>query len=164
MNNSNGRTLSKPIGHAPVSGDLPRLNRVVQSRHAERGIQGFVPVFGDLCSRRLNLTQFVRAARLNLGLLPVPIPRVTEPGMRHAMRDPFDLGVVPAPATVGGHFHLLDGSATGPGQAANLVESAARKLVSSGRESDDRFGPDLVPQRSGFRILVKMPKLVVVHV
>src|SRR5215468_4239071 len=119
MNNSNGRTLSKPIGHAPVFGDLPRLN---------------------------------------LGLLAVPIPRVTEPAMRHAMRDPLDLGVVPAPATVGGHFHLLDGSATGPGQAANLVESAARQLVSAGRESDDRFGPDLVFQRSDFRLVIHMPE------
>jgi hypothetical protein len=84
--------------------------------------------------------------------------------MRHAMRDPLDLGVVPASATIGGHFHLLDGSATGPGQAANLVESATRQLVSAGRESDDRFGPDLVTQRSGCSIFVKMPKVVVVHV
>src|SRR5262245_64384154 len=114
MSNTNGRTLSKPIGHAPVFGDLPGLNRVVQSRHAECGIQGLVPVFRDLCSRRLNLTDFVRAARLNLGLLAVPIPRVTEPAMRHALRDALDLGVVPAPATIGGHFHLLDGAATGP--------------------------------------------------
>src|SRR5215471_6301481 len=130
MNNSNGRTLSKPIGDAPVFGDLPRLNRIVQSRHTECGIEGLVPVFRDLCSRRLNLTNFVRAARLNLGLLAVPIPRVTEPAMRHALRGPLDLGNVPAPATVGGHFHLLDGSATGPGQAANLVESFARQLMS----------------------------------
>src|SRR5436189_4717035 len=105
---------------------------------------GLVPVFGGLCSRRLKLAQFVRAGRLNLGLLPVPIPRVTEPGMRHAMRDPLHLGVVPAPATVGGHFHLLDASATGPSQAANLVESTARQLVSTGRESDAGFGPDLL--------------------
>src|SRR4029434_9115146 len=102
-----------------------------------------IPVLGDLCSRRLSLTQFIRAARLNLGLLSVPIPRGTEPGMRHAMSDPLDLGVVPAPATVGGHLHLLDGSATGPREAANLVESAARQLVSGRRESDDRLGPDL---------------------
>src|SRR5262245_59796631 len=84
--------------------------------------------------------------------------------MRHAMRDPLDLGVVPVPATVGGHFHLLNSSATGPGQAANLVISAARQLVSAGRVSDDRFGPDLVLQRSDFRLLIKMPKVVVVHV
>src|SRR5262245_22286065 len=125
MSKTNDRTLSIPIGHAPVSGDLPRLNRVVQSRHAVFGSQGRVPVLGDLCSRRLNRTQFVRAARLKLGLLSVPIPHVTEPGMRHAMRGPLDLGVVPTPAAVRGHFHFLDGSATGPGQTANLVEAAA---------------------------------------
>src|SRR5713226_3290159 len=84
--------------------------------------------------------------------------------MRHAIRDPLDLGVVPSPAAVGGHLHLLDGSATGPGQAANLVESAAGKLVSAGRESDDRFRPNLETQRSDFRLLIKMPKIVVVHV
>src|SRR2546421_10819975 len=84
--------------------------------------------------------------------------------MRHAIRDPLDLGVVPVPAAVGGHLHLLNGSATGPGQAANLVESAARQLVSAGRKSDDRFGPDLEPQRSDFRFLIEMPKVVVVHV
>src|SRR5215510_10273390 len=100
MNSSNGRTLSKPIRHAPVSGDLPRLNRVVQSRYAECGIQGLVPVFRDLCARRLNLTDFVGAARLNLGLLPVPIPHVTEPAMRHALRDALDLGIFPGSATV----------------------------------------------------------------
>src|SRR5262249_30508199 len=84
--------------------------------------------------------------------------------VRHAMRDPLDLGVVPPPATVGGHFHLLDGSATGPSQAANLVESAARQLVPGGRESDDRFGPDLVLQRSDFRFPIHMTKVVVVNV
>src|SRR5712691_5010693 len=121
-------------------------------------------MLGDLCSRRLNLTQFVRAARLELGLLSVPIPLMTEPGMRHAMRSPLNLGVVPTPATVGGHFHLANGSATGPGQAVDLVESSARQLLSPGRESDDRFGPDLVPQRSDFRVPTKMPVVVVVHV
>src|SRR6266545_5844022 len=84
--------------------------------------------------------------------------------MRHAMRSSLDLGVVPALAAVGGHLYLLDRAATGPRQAADLVESAARQLLSRGRERDDRFGPDLIPQRSLFRLLIEMPVVVVVHV
>src|SRR4030095_9942037 len=118
MSNTNGRTLSIPIVHAPITSDPPRLNAVVQTRHAECGIEGLVPVLGDLCSRRLYLTDFVRATRLELGLLSVPIPHIAEPRMFHSIRSPFDLGIVPALAAVGGHLDLLDRAATGPGQAA----------------------------------------------
>src|SRR5438445_5633482 len=164
MSNTNGRTLSIPIGHAPVAGDPPRLNSVVESGHAERGIQGLVPVLGDLCARRLNLTQFVRAARKELGLLPVPIPLMAETGMGHALWRSLELSVVPVLAGVGGHLHLLDSAATGPGQAADLVEAAAGQLLSAGRERDDRLGPDLVRERSDFAFLIEMPVVVVVHV
>src|SRR5262245_30912133 len=112
MSIMNGRTLSMPIGHAPVARDSPGLNGVVQPGHAERFIKRLVPVLRDLCSRRLHLTDFVRAPRLDLGLLSVPIPLVTEPGMRHARRSSLDLGVVPVLAAVGGDFHLLDRAAT----------------------------------------------------
>ncbi len=84
--------------------------------------------------------------------------------MRHALRRPLDLGNVPALAAVGRHFHLANGSATGPGQASDLVESAARQLMSAGRERDDRFGADLIFQRRDFRIPIEMPVVVVVHV
>src|ERR1043166_6098485 len=46
--NANARRLRQPIGHAPVTGDFPGLDAVVQPRHAERLIVGFVPVLGDL--------------------------------------------------------------------------------------------------------------------
>src|SRR2546425_3812270 len=164
MSNTNGRTLSIPIVHAPITGDPPRLNAVVQTRHAECGIEGLVPVLSDLCSRRLNLTDFVRAARLELGLLSVPIPHIAEPSMCHSICSPFDLCVVPALAAVGGHLHLLDSAATGPGQPADLVEAAAGQLLCAGRERDDRFGPDLKPQCSDLRFLIEMPVVVVVHV
>src|SRR5262245_57466117 len=45
--------LRVPIGHAPISRDSPRLNRVVQSRNAERLVERLVEVLGDLCSRGL---------------------------------------------------------------------------------------------------------------
>src|SRR5688572_10020737 len=138
--NASGRTLRVAIGHAPVRGDPPGLNAVVQPRHAECGIEGFVPVLGDLFARRLNLSDLVRAARKQLGLGSVPVPLMSESRMRHALRRPLDFRNVPAAASVGGHFHLANGSATGPGQAADLVEAAAKQLVSSGRERDDRLG------------------------
>src|SRR5215510_1048747 len=112
MSITNGRVLSIPIGHAPVARDFPGLNGIVQPRYAECFIKRLVPVLGDLCSRRLHLTDFVRAARLDLGLLSVPIPLITESGMRHARRSSLDLGGVPALAAVGGDLHFLDGAAT----------------------------------------------------
>src|SRR5262249_36853804 len=52
----------------------------------------------------------------------------------------------------------------GPGQPADLVESAAGQLLSAGRVRDDRLGSDLFAERSLFRILTEMPEVVVVHV
>src|SRR5207247_10683563 len=140
MSNTSGRTLSIPIGHAPVAGDPPGLNGVVQSRHGERGIQGLVPVLGDLCARRLNLAQFVRAARKELGLLPVPIPLIAETGMGHALWGSLELSVVPVVAGVRGQLPLLDCAATGPGQTAALVVAGAAPLLSGSRARGDRLG------------------------
>src|SRR5262249_1026624 len=112
MSNTNVKILSMAIGHAPIARDLPRLNGVVQSGHAEGLIERLVPVLGDLFSRRLHLTDFVGAARLDLGRLSVPIPLITESGMRHARCRSLDLGGVPPLAAVGGDLHLLDRAAT----------------------------------------------------
>src|SRR5262245_16071823 len=114
ISNTNARTgpgLSVPIGHAPVARDSPRLNGVVEPRHAERFVVRLVPVFCDLCSRRLHLTDLVGAARLELGFLPVPIPLVAESGMRHAGGRSLDLRSVPSLAAIGGDLHLFDRAA-----------------------------------------------------
>src|SRR6185503_9998635 len=145
--NAIGRTLRVPIGHAPVPGDLPGLNAVVQPRHVERLIVRLVPVLGDLLARRLNLTDLVGAPRQELGLVAVPGPRVAETGMRHSLRRALELGLVPLLAAVGGDFHLLDRAAARPGQAADLVEAAAGELLSRRRERDHRLGSDLVVER-----------------
>src|SRR6186997_2969157 len=92
MSNTIRRTLSIPIVDAPIAGNPPRLNGVVQPRHAVLGCQLRVPVLGDLGSRRLDLTDFVRAARKQFGLLSVPIPLMGESRVRHALRRPLDLG------------------------------------------------------------------------
>src|SRR3979411_1703486 len=148
------KTLRVPIGHAPVLGDPPGLNAVVQPRHAECFIEGLVPVLGDLFARRLNLTDLVRAARQELRLVSVPVPLIAETGMGHTLWRSLELSLVPFLAAVGGHFHLLDGAATGPGQAADLVEPAAGQLLSRGREGDDRFRSDLITHSRLFLALI----------
>src|SRR5262245_22953458 len=60
--------------------------------------------------------------------------------------------------------HGTNGAPAGPGQPADLVESAAGQLLSAGRVRDDRLGSDLFAERSLFRILTEMPEVVVVHV
>src|SRR5260221_12341192 len=140
------KILRVPIGHAPVLGDPPGLNAIVQPRHAECLIEGLVPVLGDLCARRLNLTDLVRAARLELRLVSVPIPLIGETGMGHTLWHSLELGLVPFLAAVGRHFHLLDSAATGPGQAADPVEALARQLLFARRKRDDGLGPDLITQ------------------
>src|SRR5881394_3084322 len=131
------RTLREPIAHAPVPGDFPRLDAVVQPRHAERLIVGSVPVLGDLLACRLRLSDLVDAPRHDLGLAAVPIPRVGETAMRHPLRCAAEFGLVPFLAAVDGHLHLLDGAAAGPGQAANLIEALAGQPLFAGRKRDD---------------------------
>src|SRR5215471_5446211 len=114
--NAIGRTLREPIGHAPVPGDLPGLDAVVQPRHAERLVVGFVPVLGDLLARRLRLSDLVDAPRHDLCLL----------------------------AAVNGHFHLLDVAAAGPGQAANLVEALAGQPLVARRKRYNGLRADLI--------------------
>src|SRR3954468_9215033 len=102
--NAIGRTLREAIGHAPVLPDPPWLHRVVQSRHAERLIEGLVPVLGDLLARRLRLADLVDAAGHDLGLVAVPIPLIDEAGMGHPLRRALEQSLVPFLAAVGRHF------------------------------------------------------------
>src|SRR6187401_1275885 len=162
--NANGRILREPIGHAPVARDVPRLNTVVQPGHAESLIVGFVPVLGDLSACRLDLPQFVGAAREELCLVAVPIPLIAEPGKGHALRRAFELGFVPFLPAVGGHLHQFDGAAAGPRQPADLVEALAGQPLFAGRERDDGLRPDLVLERCDLCLLIEMTEVVVVHV
>src|SRR5262249_22626396 len=145
--NTNDRTLSDRIVNAPIARDSPRLNGIVVAWHVERPIRRRVEELGDLGSCRLHLAQFVRAARKDLGFSSIPIPVESELGMRHAIGRPVNLGIFPALAAVGGDLHLANSPATGPGQAANLVESLARQLLSPRRIGDDRLRSDLVRER-----------------
>src|SRR3982074_3866238 len=99
--NAMRKTLRVPIGHAPVLGDPPRLNAVVQPRHAECFIKGLVPELGDLCARRLRLADLVRAARLDLRFVSVPIPLIGKTGGGHTLWRALELSLVPFLAAVG---------------------------------------------------------------
>src|SRR6188768_11816 len=135
--------LREPIGHAPVPGDFPGLNAVVQSRHGERLIVGLVPVLGDLLARGLLLANLVDAPRHDLGLVAVPIPLVGETAMGHPLRRATEFGLVPFLAAVGRDLDQLDGAAARPGQAADLVEALAGQPLFAGGERNDRFRSDL---------------------
>src|SRR5258705_10450690 len=115
-------SLSEPIGHTSVPGDLPRHHAVVQSGHAVISLERHVEVFGDLLSRRLHLPDLVGAAGKNLGFVAIPIPRIAEPGMRHALWRPLDLGAVPLLPAIGGYFHAANGAPAWPSQSADLVK------------------------------------------
>src|SRR5439155_20296798 len=77
--------LSEPIGHAPVPGDFPGHNAVVQPGHPVVPLEGYFPPIGDLLSHRLPLPDLVGAARQNRGLGSIPLPWVGESDVRHAL-------------------------------------------------------------------------------
>src|SRR4029434_4310370 len=52
-------TLSEPIGHAPVPGDLPGQNAVVEPGHSVISLHRHVTPLGDLLSQRLLLRDLV---------------------------------------------------------------------------------------------------------
>ena len=59
-------------------------------------------------TRRLHLAQFVRAARQQRALFPVPPPVEAKAGMRHAIGGRPQLSVLPFLSAVGGYFHPLN--------------------------------------------------------
>src|SRR5262249_31890904 len=89
------------------------------------------PVFVKLRQRRLNLTSFIGTARLEHRLFSVPNPAESKPGMRLRKHRCLKLCFLPAPAAVGGYVHPADHAPTGPGQAGDLVKSAAGYLEST---------------------------------
>src|ERR1700680_513095 len=84
--------------------------------------------------------------------------------MRHSICRRLKLGVLPTPAAVGGYFHPANGAPARPSQATDLVESRAGQLLSRGSKGDDRFRSNLDSQRDDFRVLLKMPIVVIGHV
>src|SRR3984893_16614262 len=157
-------SLSEPIGHAPVLGDLPGHNAVVEPGHSVISLHRHVPPLGDLLSQRLHLPDLVGGARKNLGRVSIPSPLIAEPDVRHALWCRLGLGEVPLLPAIGGYIHGPNGAPAGPGQPADLVESAAGQLLSAGRVRDDRLGSDLEAEGSVFLIPIEMPVVAVVHV
>src|SRR6476469_3375230 len=157
-------SLSEPIGHAPVLGDLPGHNAVVEPGHSVISLHRHVPPLGALLSQRLHLPDLVGGARKNLGRVSIPSPLIAEPDVRHALWCRLELGEVPLLPAIGGYLHGTNGAPAGPGQPADLVESAAGQLLSAGRVRDDRLGSDLFAERKLFRIRTEMAEVVVVHV
>src|SRR5262245_40983558 len=156
--------LGEAIADASVPRDFPGHDAVLQHGHAVVPLEGYFPPLGDLLAQRLPLADVVDAARHDHGLGSIPLPRVGEPDVRHALRRILELGAVPLLPAVGGHFHGLDGAAAGPRQPADLVKSGAGQPLRAGRVRDDRLGPDLFAERKLFVFRTQMPEFVVVHV
>src|SRR5262245_1282740 len=140
-------SLSEPIRHAPVLGDLPGHDAVVEPGHAVIALRRHVPPLGDLLSQRLHLPDLVGGTRKNLGRVAIPGPLIAKPHVRHALRSVLELGAVPLLPAIGGDLDGLDGASAGPGQPADLVEAFAGQLLSAGRVCDDRLGSDLLAER-----------------
>src|SRR5262245_60053094 len=146
-------SLSEPIGHAPVLRDLPGHNAVVEPAHSVISLHRHVPPLGDLLSQRLHLPDPVGGARKNLGRVSIPSPLIAEPDVRHALWCRLELGEVPILPAIGGYLHGTNGAPAGPGQPADLVESAAGQPLSPGRVPECRIGPSLFGEGYVFRIL-----------
>src|ERR1700733_8738461 len=101
-----GTTLSEPIGHASVARDFPRHDGVVVTRRSELWSIRHVQKLGDFLASRLDVPGLVGGARKNHMLASIPVPHEAEPGMRHSLRSPLELGRVPRLPTVGGYLHL----------------------------------------------------------
>src|SRR3990172_3182683 len=147
------RNIRAFIVNASIPGYPPAMNVgaigasrnsiAVLSHHAGTGRAGVsAPVLVQFGHGGLDIAVFIRAAGLEHRLFPVPIPGETKPGKRMAQHRLLKLGVLPGLAAVGGDLDPADGAPAGPGQAADLIESAAGQLLSAGGEGDDRFRID----------------------
>src|SRR5215475_8311989 len=158
--------LRKPIGDAPIRGNLPRHDRVVGALHAVVMVivRRHIKHFGDLGSSWLNLPEFVDATGHQHTRLSVPLPVHTKTGVRHFVYLASNLSILPGASPISGYFHLTNGSSAGPRQTRDLIGSTAGQLVSSGWKRDHRFRSPLESQRSGLRIVGDVSVVVVGHV
>src|SRR5213594_563967 len=103
-----GTRLRNRIRHAPISGDLPRLNHIVSTLHAVCMVIVCRPVkeFGELLSRWLDLTQFIRAPRLEHAFLSFPPPGHTKPSVRHSVWYDLEVGRTGMRAPIAVHAFL----------------------------------------------------------
>src|SRR5690349_15836463 len=107
------RSLGKPIVNAPVGCNAPRLNGIVGASNLELPVQGFVPILRDLGSRRLHCPDFVRAARHQHTLFPVPVPMEAKSSMRHSIGGRPKISILPTLATIGRYLDAADSAGAG---------------------------------------------------
>src|SRR5258708_14853731 len=85
------------VGYGSVASHLPRLNGIEMNGARTFGLRPVldwdIPVLAQLRHRRLNITGFIRAARLKDGLLSVPSPVVSKSCMGLRMHGPLNLRV-----------------------------------------------------------------------
>src|SRR5438094_807731 len=140
-----GRSLRKPIQHAPVARDLPRLHRVVVAAYP-RFFRRVVPVRRDLGARRLHRAQFIGAARHEDTFFAVPLPVEPEACVSHGIRRRSKLGILPVLPAVSGDLHFANRTCAGPREATDFVESGTGQPLSARWEGDHRLRSNLERQ------------------
>src|SRR6266542_7146057 len=95
---------------------------------------------GDqLLSRRLHVTSFIRAARLQRRFAALPPPRQRKAGRRFREHRSVEAGIRPGVAAVRRDFDPRDATAAGPRQTGDLIRAAAVQDLFARRARDDRF-------------------------
>src|SRR5690242_7804568 len=89
------RSLGKPIVNAPICRNAPRLNGIVGASNLDLAIQGFILILRVLVPHWLHHSHFIRAARHQHALFPVPIPMEAESSMRHPIGGRPKVSILP---------------------------------------------------------------------
>src|SRR6266566_5738473 len=85
----------------------------------------------DFGHRRLDRSLIVRAARVEESFLSIPIPRNGKPGVRLLGYGIVNLRVLPSASAIGRDLDPADGATAGPRQAANLIITTDRQVMSA---------------------------------
>ena len=127
----------------PIAGHPPGLNPVVGALRAVRFviIRGNIKELGELRLCRLNLAEFICAARLEHALLSFPLPVHAKSRVSHRMHRPANLGFFPGLAPIGRYFHLPNRTPAGPSQAGDLVETMTWQPLSPEGKVITDLGP-----------------------
>src|SRR5579864_1218441 len=146
------------IAHPPITIDFPRLGNIVSlNDRLFESLQIESPHSRCLRGQRLTGAPLIRRAGRDDRLFPVPGPRERKPRMRLGMNRTLNLRLFPGFASIDGDLNPGDFAPAGPGDAANLLESAPRQPLAAGRAQDTRLRRHLHPEPRNFPVGAHVP-------